>query len=604
MHLLTGYAKPITAMAVSPDGARLYSAARGQQMIWVWDLERRAVEKKLRGEHTRHGIGALAVSPCGGWLVSADNSTVIFRWRLPDGAPKRSWYAHGARKALCAHPERPLVVTQLGRASSDKSAQGFQLLDLESGKVVKGVRGHKGEVYHLAFSAAGATLATCSADRTVRLWDIATGQPGAVLTHKLVPTRVTFRRDGEALAATAARNVLVWALPGGSLADTLEGHTAAVTGVVYSPDGKHLASAGLDGVVILRDARTNAVIGQRHLDIGKIGVLLWRPDSGGLIAGGDKHIALCELNDFAGKATGGQRSRGEPLSLAGHEHKAAGLVFSQDGKALASWSRDRVHLWDFSGGAGQARQGLVFTPQAFGDVGYVSWSADRRRLTVSLLHPSSARVYDAETGTKSLAVNRKGSGTRYLRFTPDGKLLLAFGGRQLRLELLDPDGKSVVASAVIESWKAGGFPHAAFGQDGKHIYIGRGWESVCRWRPATGAITCISVAGLTDISEDEKFVATARGNSALVCEVEEGGSRLELKHPLSVSDAAFLPGGRLLTTCYDGCVRVWDQSAGRELERFDLGMGKVYCLAVSPDRMIFAAGVEKKCRIVLMDVPE
>ena len=40
----------------------------------------------------------------------------------------------------------------------------------------------------------------------------------------------------------------------------------------------------------------------------------------------------------------------------------------------------------------------------------------------------------------------------------------------------------------------------------------------------------------------------------------------------------------------------------------DLGMGKIYCLAVAPDHMTFAAGVEKKhakkSRVVLMDVPE
>ena len=71
--------------------------------------------------------------------------------------------------------------------------------------------------------------------------------------------------------------------------------------------------------------------------------------------------------------------------------------------------------------------------------------------------------------------------------------------------------------------------------------------------------------------------------------------------------AAFLPGGRLVTACYDGIVRVWDEAGGERLA-LDLGMGKICSLAVSPDHMTFAAGVEKKdggmSRVVLMDVPE
>jgi WD40 repeat protein len=71
-----------------------------------------------------------------------------------------------------------------------------------------------------------------------------------------------------------------------------------------------------------------------------------------------------------------------------------------------------------------------------------------------------------------------------------------------------------------------------------------------------------------------------------------------------VTGLACVPGGRLLTSCYDGLVRLWDLSGGAELVSLDLGMGRVYSLAVSPDHMTFAAGVHKQSRIVLMDLPE
>ena len=83
-----------------------------------------------------------------------------------------------------------------------------------------------------------------------------------------------------------------------------------------------------------------------------------------------------------------------------------------------------------------------------------------------------------------------------------------------------------------------------------------------------------------------------------------GLAAAELKHPMLVSGAAFVPGGRVLTASNDGVVRLWDALGGRELLSLELGMGKIRSLAVSPDQMIFAAGVPKRTSIVLMDVPE
>ena len=133
-------------------------------------------------------------------------------------------------------------------------------------------------------------------------------------------------------------------------------------------------------------------------------------------------------------------------------------------------------------------------------------------------------------------------------------------------------------------------------------------DTVSRWLPATGEVKPLfqqsaKVSGLV-VSSDERALVTLGGNSALVWDLPDGQKRLELKHPLQVSGLACVPGGRLLTSCYDGMVRLWDLSGGAQLYAFELGMGKVYSLALSPDHMTFAAGVERKNRIVLMDVPE
>src|SRR5262249_18684980 len=130
------------------------------------------------------------------------------------------------------------------------------------------------------------------------------------------------------------------------------------------------------------------------------------------------------------------------------------------------------------------------------------------------------------------------------------------------------------------------------------------------WTPAANEIVYVFtqsslITGL-EVSADERVALTTGGNSALLWSLPEGKKLAELKHPLACSGAALLPGGRGITACYDGVVRVWDTAGGAELFALDLGMGKVYVLAVAPDHMTFTAAVYKSdtTRIVLMDVPE
>ena len=88
------------------------------------------------------------------------------------------------------------------------------------------------------------------------LWDATTGKPrGEPLAgHKGVPG-VVYSPDGKTLAsASFDSTVILWdATTGKPRGEPLTGHKGAVNGVAYSPDGKTLASASCDKTVILWD---------------------------------------------------------------------------------------------------------------------------------------------------------------------------------------------------------------------------------------------------------------------------------------------------------------------------------------------------------------
>ena len=207
----------VRAAAMSSDGKSLATAGESDA-IQLWDAVVGKPTTKLTDK--MDWTYALAFSPDAKQLLSGDHQGVVRLW---DASGKKIKDLPAPPMPAPKTPPDPVPVTCVAFAPDGKTgvlgnADGaIQMFNLGDGKVVRTLTGHTGPITGFVFHPSGTLAASCSKDRTVKLWNPQAPQP-AVQALK-----------------------------------SLDGHAAWIEGIVFIEQGTKLATVGADATIRIWD---------------------------------------------------------------------------------------------------------------------------------------------------------------------------------------------------------------------------------------------------------------------------------------------------------------------------------------------------------------
>lgn len=400
---------------------------------------------------------------------------------------------------------------------------------------------------------------------------------------------------------------------------TLHGHIKSVFGLAVSPDGKLIASGGIDKTIKVWDAESCVEL--MTLSGHKDGVcsLSFRPDGQRIVS-----------SDFDGSIKVWDAASGEEvMTIKGHED-AAGVVYSPDGKRIIAGSYDKpVTLWDAETGTE-----LMVLHGHEGPVTCHAVSLDGRRIA-SGGYDNTIRVWDAASGNELIALRGHEGGIRSVEFSPDGKRIVSSAVRTIKVwnaetgaDLMTLRGNKALVNDV--AWSPDGERIISTGEDrtiriwdavtGAEIKILRGHEAnvTCvTFNPANGQIIscswdetikiwdmpidrqCMQIGDRVwqrggSFSPDGKRIVSGDDSGRITIWDRSSGTELMvLRGPEgnAVADARFSPDGTRIFSSQSKKGTVWDATNGHELMSFHGEDRTVVHAAFSPDGKYIASWI-------------
>jgi WD40 repeat protein len=344
--------------------------------------------------------------------------------------------------------------------------------DTTTEKIVQAFRGHTEDVESVAWGPEDKWIVSGSSDRTMRIWDVETGQPLRIFEGHSINS-VSVDPAGNKIASAGDDNTLRFWWAGSNVSQVIETYGTYPSSVTWNPEGTRIASGQWHNRVRIWDAATGnclRVLGTDHdsSSTQHVSSVAWSAQ-GRRIASGDNKGLVRIWDAETGECSQTLKSNGSALHT---------VAWNPDGTQVASGSdglEDNLHVWNLATGEIQwnleGHEGVVTS---------LAWSPDGTRI-VSGSYDGSLRIWDAQSG-KCLETLEGEKAVHCVGWDPQGRRIVS-GAEDNSVRIWDSTtGECLhVMEGHEESLRA-----VAWSPDGERIVSGCREGALRVWRATTG----------------------------------------------------------------------------------------------------------------------
>ena len=479
-----------------------------------------------------------------------------------------------------------VALTPDGRhAVSSSHDKTLRVWEIATGRCIRILEGHEGPVNSVTLTTDGRFAVSRSGDGTLRVWEIASGR--CVRTLEMTSSfSDAITPDGRhVVSGSMDKTLRVWELASGRCVQTLEGDTKRVQSIVLSPDGRHAISGRKDRTVRVWELATGRCVCSMEGHYSSVQSVALTPDGRHVVSGSmDKTLRVWEL------------AKGQCIrTLEGHSKMVASVALTPDGRFAVSRSMDEtLRVWELASGRCirtlKKHTDMVISLALSPNSGYVVlghsgktlrvWNITSDRLYVAELMlslPKGFKEIKKEEDTLEQAVNQASALFGETQYNNSFSILYE---AWKETGFKDNDSVKKLYSRLLEKGKIKGLKFS-FQKD---LLIGH-----------TDKVTSVA------LTPDGRHAVSSSHDKALrVWEIATGRCiRILEGHKGAVNSVTITPDGRhVVSGSDDSTLLVWELATGRCISTMTGHKIRVSSVCITPDgRHVVSGSYDKTLRV-------